>query len=109
MTVDPAAGRRVPKRVRDEVGEDLADADGVDLDDRQVALDVGGQVHPGGRRRRLERADDVGDEEVRVGRLAMERQRAGLGQGQRPQVVDEPAEDSRLVEDRARGGPRSAG
>ena len=34
-----------------------------------------------------------------VGRLAVERERPGLGQGERPQVVDQPGQHARLVED----------
>ena len=67
------------------------------------------ELDAGGRGGRLERADDVGDEDVGVGRLAVERERARLGQGERAQVVDEPAEDARLVEDDARDGPGRAG
>ncbi len=46
----------------------------------------------------LERTHDLIDEHVRVDRLRMEGQRPGLGQGHRPEVVDEPAEDAGLVE-----------
>ena len=90
------------QRIGDEVGEDLADPDRIDLEDRQVARDLGGQLDPGRRRRRLERADDLADQDVGVGRLAVEGERPGLRERQRPQVVDQPAEDAGLVEDRPR-------
>ena len=41
--VTRAARRRVPDRVADEVRENLADADRVDVEDRQVAFDRGRQ------------------------------------------------------------------
>ena len=56
------------------------------------------ELDPGRRGDRLERANDVGDEDVRVGRFGVERERARLGQRERAQVVDEPAEHARLVE-----------
>ena len=57
-------------------------------------------------RRGPERAHDLADEHVGIGRLGVEGERAGLGQRERPQVVDQPLQDARLVEDRRRGAPR---
>ena len=66
---DRAAGRRVPERVRDEVGEHLADPDRVDVEDRQVAGTSAVTVTPAVSAAGRERADDLADEHVRVGRL----------------------------------------
>ncbi len=49
---------------------------------------------------RLERAGGLLDQQAEVGRLAVEGQRAGLRQSDRAQVLDQPAQDERLVEDR---------
>ena len=54
----------------------------------------------GGLGGRTEGARHVGDEQVGVGRLRVERQHARLRERDRAQVVDEPLEDARLVEDR---------
>ena len=105
---DPATGRRVAEGVGDEVGEDLADPDRVDVEDRQIPLDGGVELDARRGRGRLERAHDVADEDVGIGRFAVEGERPGLGQRQRPQVVDQPAEDPRLVEDQRRGAPGRA-
>ena len=86
-----AAGRRVAEGVGDEVGEDLADPDRVDVEDRQVAVDVGRRA-----RRRPprppasnERTTSATSRSGSVG-SRWSGERAGLGQRQRPQVVDEP-------------------
>ena len=105
-----AAGRRVAERVGDEVGEDLADPDRVDLEDRQVAVDGGGRASTpaaaaaGSNERTTSPTRTSGS----VG-SGWSGERPGLGQGERPQVVDEPLEDAGLVEDRARGAPRRPG
>ena len=85
--------------VGDQVGQDLTDPDRIDVDQRQVALDGGRQLHAGRGRRRLEGPNDVDDQELGIGRLAVEGERARLGQGHRAQVVDQPGENARLVED----------
>ena len=90
----------MPERVRDQVREHLADPHRVYVDDRQVARRGVGQRHAGGRRGGPERADRVGDEQVERGRFAVEGERAGLGQGQRPEVVDQSFHEPGLIEDR---------
>ena len=101
---DPAAARRVAERVGDEVRQHFADPDRVDLDDREVAVDRRRDLHARGARRRLERADDIADQDVGVGRLGMEGERPGLREGEGPEVVDQPPEDPRLIEDDAEMG-----
>ena len=49
----------------------------------------------------LEGPSDLGRHDRQVGRLAMERQRAGLGQAERPQVLDQAGEHAGLLEDRS--------
>jgi len=95
----------VAQGVGDEVREDLADPDRVDLEDREVARDLGAQLDSSRGRRRLERAHDLADQDVGIGRFGVEGERPGLGERQRPQIVDEPAEDARLVEDEPEVGP----
>ena len=97
---DRATGRGVPHPVRDEVGEHLAEPDRVDVDDREIGRDVGRDGHPGRARGALERPHDLVDQHVRIGRLRVQLERAGLRQRHRPQVVDEARHDPRLVEDR---------
>ena len=48
----------------------------------------------------LEGRDGVLDEDLEVGRLAVQRERTGLRQGERAEVLDQPIEDPGLVEDR---------
>ena len=55
-------------------------------------------VHAGRGGGRLERAHHVRDQQLGVGRLAVKRERPGLGQRERAQVVDQPGQDARLVE-----------
>ena len=102
---DPAAGRGVAEGVGDEVGDDLADPDRIDVER------AAGRRRPRSRRSTpaaaaagREGRRDVGDEDAEVGRLAMERQGARLGQGERPEVLDQPIEDPRLLEDRRQVG-----
>ena len=106
---DPPAGRRVAQRVGDEVREHLADPHRVDVDHRQVAVDGGRQLDAGGRAAASNERTTSTTSSVRVGRLAVEGERPGLGQGHRAQVVDQPAQDARLVEDRRPGAPGRAG
>ncbi len=51
-------------------------------------------------RRACERAHDLLDQDVGIGRFAVQRQRAGLGERHRAQVIDEPLHDAGLLEDR---------
>ena len=63
---------------------------------------------PASARGPLRRHDLVG-ERAQVDRLAVERQRAGLGQRERPEVVEQPVHHGGLGEERRRGGPRPSG
>jgi len=69
---DPTPGRCVAQGVGDEVREDLADPDRIDLEDREVARDLGAQLDPGCGCGRLERAHDVADQDVGIGRFRVE-------------------------------------
>ena len=102
---DRAAGRRVAKRVGDEIREDFADPDGIDVEERDVVVDTNVQLDAGAFGGGLEGRSRLRGEDRQIRRLAMERQAAALGQGDRPQVVDEPGEDVRLVEN----GPKVRG
>ena len=90
---------RVAQCVGDEVRQNLAGPDRIDVQQRQVVVDPGLD----GDARRLGRRPEGGchlrGEDGDVGRLAVERQAAGFGQRERPQVVDEPRQHPRLVED----------
>ena len=97
---DGATGRRVPDAVRHQVGEHLPDPDRVDVEDREITRDIGRDGHSGRACGARERPDDLHDEQVQVGRLPMERERAGLRQGHGAEVVDEPLHDPGLLEDR---------
>src|SRR2546425_12185517 len=44
---DRATARRVAKRIRDEVREDLTDPDGIDVEKRDVVVDMGVEAEPG--------------------------------------------------------------
>ena len=96
----PAAPRRIAKRVRDEVREDLPSADRIGVREREVRRRIGVKRDPGLLGLRLERRDRFLRERREIGRLAMERECAGLGERERPQILDEPRKHLRLVEDR---------
>ena len=73
----------------------------IDVEERQVVVERRRQPDPGGLRGRPEvpRPRRPSRIERSVG-LPMERQAAGLGQRDGPEIVDEPSQDLRLVEDR---------
>jgi hypothetical protein len=98
---DVAFGRRVAERVRDEVAKDFPEPVRVGEEGRQAlrverpesdAGRFGGSGHRGNR---------VVDERGRLDFGEIEPQRAGLGEGDGPQVVDQPVQQQRLV---AEGG-----
>jgi len=93
-----AAGRRVAQRVRDEVREDLPDADRVGVD-RGGALGARAERDAGALRLIGERPRDVTRDRLQLDRLPVQRERAALGQREGAQVVDEPGEHLRLLEE----------
>src|ERR1700730_993605 len=58
------------------------------------------EQHAGRLRLRCERADGLAYERADVNGLAMESERARLGERERPQILEEPREHPRLIQDR---------
>ena len=75
--------------------------DGIDVDRRQPGRRLDPELDAGGRRPRPMGRGDVLEQDRRVRRLAVEWQRAGLGEAQGSEIVDEPLQHPRLLEDRA--------
>ena len=92
---------RVSERVRQQVAEDLPDPQAVDLDLRDRVGDARLEPDPGLARLSGERSDGGVDQIVRLGRLAMQRERARLGGRERLQVVQEPRHHLGLLQDRS--------
>ena len=99
-TVPPPG--RISQGIGHEIGEHLADPHRVEIQDRQVALVSIIRVTPAAAAAGVNARTTSPIEEVRVGRLGMQGQRAALGQGDRPQILDQPLHDPRLLEDRAK-------
>ena len=94
----------MPDRVRDEVAEYFADPDGVDIGQRNVVVDLRSEADSGRVGCGRERHRDLRTEHVQVGRLAVERERAGFAESEGPEVLDEPAQHPGLLEDRVEVG-----
>ena len=86
--------------VADEVGQNTAEAGGVDLHRSQLGVDVRSEGDPGGLGGGAVRLQGVVDEHREVDGLAPKPQRAGLGEPQGGEVVDEDLETAHRVEDR---------
>ena len=71
-----------------------------------ITRDISCDSHPGRACGARERPDDFHDEQIQVGRLPMQWQRAGLRQGHGAKVVDEPLHDPGFLEDRGKVCPR---
>ena len=95
-----AAARRVPKRVGDQVREDLASPDRIGVDLERSTRHLRLERHAGRQSPRCERIDRLAYERADVDRLAMERESARLGERQRAQILDEARQHLRLIEDR---------
>ena len=95
---DPSTGGRESHGVREEVRHDLANARRVDRDRCQVR-DLEVELHAGLIGGRTMARDDLRQQGLEVGRLAVEAECAGLGEGERPQIVDQARQDLGLVED----------
>ncbi len=94
---DPASTRRVAERVRHQVGQDLADADGVHVRRQRRTGRVEGD--PRGQGRGTVCRHDLAGERTQVGRFAVEGQCPGLGERQRAEVIEQGAHDPALRED----------
>src|SRR5207342_25509 len=91
---------RMAEAIPDEVADDLPDPDRIDVEERQLLVELGLDRYAGRVGGRGEGRRHVGDQDVEIGRLAVQRQGPGLAEGQRPEVLDQPAEDPGLLEDR---------
>ena len=92
---------RVSERVRQQIAEDLPDPQAVDLDLRDRFGDARLEPDPGLARLSGERSDGGVDQIVRLGGLAMQRERARLGGRERLQVVQQPRHHLGLFQDRS--------
>ena len=89
---------RVAQRVRHQIAEDLAHAHRVDLDRLHAGRRIDGDAHPPRARVAGKGRGDVARELAGVDRLFLQLQRAALRQGERSEILDEPRQHVRLLE-----------
>ena len=97
-SMQTAAGR-VPQRVHDEVRDDLADAQRIEIEGREVGVRVNVQSDSRFVRLRLEGGDGVGGDGSEIDRFTLKRQGVGIGQREGAKVIDQPLELTGLGQD----------
>ena len=85
-------------RIAEEVGDHLADPDRVNVEKREIVWCIEDERDALALRRGPERFDRFPEQNVRIGRLAVEWQFSGLGKRNGPQVLDQPLEDARFLD-----------
>ncbi len=103
---DDLAGHRVCERVGEQVTQHLADPARIGAHRRQVRRQVGPQRDAGHGRARLGPRDRAGDDAGEVCGRHLHRQLAGLGQRQLLEIVDQVAQQQRLLVERFDDGRR---
>jgi hypothetical protein len=90
--------RRISQGIGHEIADDLLDAERVQVDERQVVGHPDRDSHSCRRGEALEGRGRLVCQDRQVGRFLLERQRAGFGQGECSEVLDELGHHGDLVD-----------